>query len=347
MSVEFQCEIMRAWQPVGRLVSEWSTLWRRCPNATTFQRPEWLWSWIETFRPARPVIVAVRRDSELVGLAPLLIYSDGNQRVLGLIGGGVSDYLDVLIDARFERAISYALWEQVARIPGWDRLWLSDLALGSPLLNAPNEFYDAERQTHDVCPVLQFPDDVARDLRAIVPSRQRRNWRNARARLLRAGGGHIEVANSHTLASMIDEMFQLHHVRWADAGQAGVLSEAVVQEFHRRATKRLLAAGVLRLYGLRHKRKLVAFLYAFFEDDTVYCYLQAFDPFLKFLSLGTNILGMVIEDALRLGKRRVDFLRGREAYKYSWGAKDRPTYSLGARRASSSIGTAIPADIAA
>jgi len=36
----------------------------------------------------------------------------------------------------------------------------------------------------------------------------------------------------------------------------------------------------------------------------------------------------VIEDAIRAGKLAVDFLRGREAYKYSWGARDRSTTHL-------------------
>jgi CelD/BcsL family acetyltransferase involved in cellulose biosynthesis len=33
----------------------------------------------------------------------------------------------------------------------------------------------------------------------------------------------------------------------------------------------------------------------------------------------------VIEEAVREGARAIDFLRGREDYKYRWGAKDRET----------------------
>ena len=45
-----------------------------------------------------------------------------------------------------------------------------------------------------------------------------------------------------------------------------------------------------------------------------------------------QILGAVIEDAVKLGKRSIDFLRGREAYKYAWGAQDTPTFRLRARK---------------
>jgi CelD/BcsL family acetyltransferase involved in cellulose biosynthesis len=36
----------------------------------------------------------------------------------------------------------------------------------------------------------------------------------------------------------------------------------------------------------------------------------------------------VIDDAIRDGKRSVDFLRGRESYKYAWGGRDQETYQL-------------------
>ena len=38
---------------------------------------------------------------------------------------------------------------------------------------------------------------------------------------------------------------------------------------------------------------------------------------------GTLLLGAVIEQAMREGRREIDFLRGAERYKYAWGAVDR------------------------
>jgi CelD/BcsL family acetyltransferase involved in cellulose biosynthesis len=73
---------------------------------------------------------------------------------------------------------------------------------------------------------------------------------------------------------------------------------------------------------------LIATLYALVESDVVYCYLQGFDPAYKALSPGAQILAAVIDDAVREAKASVDFLRGREPYKYVWGAADRDTYRL-------------------
>ncbi len=65
--------------------------------------------------------------------------------------------------------------------------------------------------------------------------------------------------------------------------------------------------------------------------ETAYYYLQGFDFGWRWFSPGTQILGAVIEDALREGKKKIDFLRGRESYKYLWGASDEPTFRLSAR----------------
>jgi CelD/BcsL family acetyltransferase involved in cellulose biosynthesis len=68
----------------------------------------------------------------------------------------------------------------------------------------------------------------------------------------------------------------------------------------------------------------LAVLYGFVEKDTLYCYLQGLDPAAAHRSPGTVLVGMVLEDAAREGLGAVDFLRGREAYKYAWGAVDAP-----------------------
>ncbi len=56
-----------------------------------------------------------------------------------------------------------------------------------------------------------------------------------------------------------------------------------------------------------------------------YDYITAFDPELAALGLGTVLIGCAIEAAVEEGAREFDFLRGREDYKYRWGARDRPT----------------------
>src|SRR5689334_18118795 len=80
-----------------KMFSEWNDLWNRCPGATSFQRPEWVLSWAQTFQP-KLFVVEVRSGPDLVGLAPLFLYRSGEQHIFAPLAASVSDYLDWLIE---------------------------------------------------------------------------------------------------------------------------------------------------------------------------------------------------------------------------------------------------------
>ncbi len=309
---------------IRELASEWQVLWNRCPNATTFQRPQWLIPWIEIFLPSTPFLIEIRCNHMLVGIFPLLIYTRGSERVLAIMGGGVSDYLDALIDPYCEREVLAVFLTCIAQeISGWDRLELTDLHRRSTLLKLQN---GTTVHPHDVCPALCL--GAAEDLRGVVPAHKRANLRNSRNRLTQAGTFRVDLATPANLLPMLESMFRLHASRWQEQGETGVLSDSDVREFHRRAAPALLAQGVLRLYGLFLEDQMIAALYTMFEKDSALLYLHGFNPDYSSYSPGTQVFRAAIEDAIRLGKGSVDFLRGQEPYKYSWGAEDVQTYCL-------------------
>jgi CelD/BcsL family acetyltransferase involved in cellulose biosynthesis len=83
---------------------------------------------------------------------------------------------------------------------------------------------------------------------------------------------------------------------------------------------------MLRLNALRLDERIVATLYVLCAKRRACLYLIGVDPELETISPGTLIFGYSIQQALREGAREIDFLRGRERYKYFWGARDRPCY---------------------
>jgi CelD/BcsL family acetyltransferase involved in cellulose biosynthesis len=68
---------------------------------------------------------------------------------------------------------------------------------------------------------------------------------------------------------------------------------------------------------------VAAVYYGFVANGRAYYYLSGFDPSFERLSPGTLIVHHAIQEAVREGAGEMDFLRGREAYKYGWGARDR------------------------
>jgi CelD/BcsL family acetyltransferase involved in cellulose biosynthesis len=324
---------------VRRLAPEWSELWQRGPHATPFQRPEWLLPWIESFRPHELWVLEIREHDSLMAIAPLFAYKSGNgERALAILGAGISDYLDFIVDPARVDEVSRAIFEFLKQCEAeWDRLELLDLPAGS-LVRAvrPGCEWNAESGEHDVCPRLLLPSGGG-ELRQVIPSRQHRNLRTAINRMRRAGEMQVTVASRATLTEHLDGLLHLHCMRWRESGKPGVLANAAVREFHQRAAPLLLHAGVLRLYGLRLNGQLIATVYTLWERDAVYLYLQGFDPVYAEYSPGMQIVAAVIEDALREGKEAIDFLRGPEAYKYIWGARDETTYRIVLRTSNSKV----------
>jgi CelD/BcsL family acetyltransferase involved in cellulose biosynthesis len=147
-----------------------------------------------------------------------------------------------------------------------------------------------------------------------------------RRRLRRIGSEEIELARLDSFHEIFERFLQLHRARWVGRGQSGVLGDDRVQNFHRDAAQRMLLSGTLRLYALRSRGGIIAALYGFAHRGHTYYYLSGFDPEFAPYSPGTLLIGHAIEEAVREGSANFDFLRGREAYKYLWGAKARLNY---------------------
>jgi CelD/BcsL family acetyltransferase involved in cellulose biosynthesis len=326
---QLRAEVIEHPETVARLRSEWRRLYGQASVRTPFQSPEWLLSWIEIFCPTNLRVIAVWDRHRLIGLAPLLIYPRGPERVLALAGGGVSDYLDLVLERGKESAVCQVLLSRVLADPGWTQLEFTDLAPDSDFLNS-NGFRE-RASPHDTSSILLLPENPE-ELPARFSSRQRANLRNARSRLIRAGGGEIERANAETLAEFIEDLFRLHTMRWSERGELGVLNDERLRAFHRKAGPQLEERGMLGIYRLRVAGQTAAVIYALLDGNTVYCYLQGFHPGFRFLSPGSLLMYAVIEEAVRCGMRNFDFLRGQEAYKQHWRAQSRATYCLALSR---------------
>jgi CelD/BcsL family acetyltransferase involved in cellulose biosynthesis len=305
------------------LMPEWQALWQRIPNATPFQSPEWLLAWWSCFGNAALSVLTARKGGQLIGLFPVYILGEPGCRKLLPFGISLSDYLDLLADP-VHPGVADALLEGLIAVPGWDECYLPDLSPSSALLAAKCPSAIAEdRRVGQTCPVLRLPSAVE-GLGAVVPRKTLRDLRQARRRAAVAGGATVTAAESTTLEAFMDEFFQLHQRRWHHAGGEGVCADPVVRRFHLMAAKWLLNSGILRLYLLQIQDSPMAVYYGFMANHTAYAYLTGFDPDYAELSPGTQIVGHAIEEAVREGAREFHFLRGGEAYKYGWGAVDRP-----------------------
>jgi len=314
---------------LAKLEDEWRGILDSQDDATPFQHPDWILPWARRFVPNAIWAWSFRsQDGRLVGLVPSFRYERDDMRVVAMMGGGHSDWHDVIAcrDWRFDigRAFFAALERRRDR---WDRCELEQLPEASPLLQTtlPADLVEESRTPHEPCPVLALPGQGA-SLAASVPGHQLARYRKYRRRAERLGELRLVRASERDAQRHFETFLRLHRARWQVREGTGEAPVVEHRDFHAEVVERTAARGSLRLYLLQLGTKDVAALYGFRSARTLHCYAQGLDPDFAKLGPGMLLVGAVIEEAFAEGAEAIDFLRGEEPYKFQWGAKSQPTY---------------------
>ena len=289
------------------LRAEWTRLWSRTSGATPFQSPEWLLPWWNHFGSGSPIVTLQRSEGTLTGLLPLYYLPD-ESKVLP-VGVGLSDYFDALGDSRGLLDAGLASVSDPRAV-----CHLVDIRPTSHLVGATIPSWTTEWIETIACPVLTLPN---------IPTMARRKLRMNQSRAQRSGGWVVETASLETLDYHLNGLIRLHQSRWRARGESGVLSDRRVLAFWHEAAPGLLSAGLLRLCSIKIAGEQAAAIAALLAPDRIFFYLSGFDESYAFVSPGTILLGAMLEEAIAEGRSEAHFLRGRERYKYQWGAQDR------------------------
>jgi CelD/BcsL family acetyltransferase involved in cellulose biosynthesis len=299
---------------------DWLALWRSLPTATPFQSPDWLIPWWKHFGVDRLRVLVLLNDERVVGIAPLFVGVDLRLR---LVGTGNTDYMDILAEDPEYTSVAF---QYLCRNRSWDEIDFENLRHDSPLLISSMRHDVSEYvEEQDVCPVLCLPSS-ANDFITSLPRQLQHNLNYYRRKLGNLGHVKLEQANENNFDELFEALLSLHEARWRMNHLSGVLCADEVQNFHQDAAYALLSHNALRLYGLRLDARIIACLYAFHHGHCTYYYLSGFDPEFRQYSPGTILVAHAIHEAIGEGDAVFDFLRGREEYKYRWGATDRPIY---------------------
>ena len=263
-----------------------------------------------------------------------------------------ADYATVLAAPGDLPAVASAVVDHLAtppRVAGaepipWDVVDLRRLRCGDPAADElAIAFGDREMaagwtlnvEREDVCPVLTLPD-VA-DFDGYLATLGKKDRHEIRRKVRRAeAAGEVRLDDSADPQADLESFIDLHQKRWgADGLFPPTPGGEASRTFFRRLFELLGPDGTARLTFLTvGERRIAAGVHL--ETDDGYLYFNAgVDPEARELSPGVVMVARYIERAIRSSKRRIDFLRGNEPYKYEWGAVDEPIQRLLVRRSGS------------
>lgn len=323
-------ERLSAWGAGGLDATVWNGLLARSATDVPFLTWQWQTAWWEAFGDGPLELLAVRQGGgELVGLLPLHGFPVGGRDVLRLVGGvDVSDYLDLIAVRGREEEVWKALLPALLD-RRWDLLDLHCLPAASPTLQllpglARAWGFDCEVEREERCPVLELPASWEAYL-ARLPGKDRHELRRKLRRLEERGARASAHTNPPAVAAVLDTFFGLH--RKSKAGKARFM-DARMERFFRTVAQAFAGAGWLALWLLWVEERPVASLLCLDYGGDVALYNSGFDPEAGRLSPGVGVIACSIQDAIARGRRRYDFLRGEEPYKYGFGAAPVDVFTL-------------------
>ena len=286
------------------------------------RRPPFLWwtwqrEWVASFANTNRLEIRRVEDDEGHLIAVLPLY-ERLPDVWTLVGGvDICDYLDLIAVAGRELEAWTALLHACPAAPAtWE---LHAVPAASPTVTALPGLEAAVTVTAAVeerCPVVELPATWAEYLGGLTSKHRHELTRKMRRLEREAPDTRVTcLARRSEIEARIGDFLDLH--RRSRVGKERFMDLAM-ERFFRRVSAGLADADVVRLWFLDGASGPLASFITLEWDGTVGLYNSGFQPAAAALSPGLVLLAHVVEDAIRRGKRRFDFLRGEERYKYEF-----------------------------
>jgi CelD/BcsL family acetyltransferase involved in cellulose biosynthesis len=99
-----------------------------------------------------------------------------------------------------------------------------------------------------------------------------------------------------------------------------------MQSFFSDIINTLSDLGILKFSVLELDNHPAAMVMCFEYNETIYLYNNGFDNRYRHLSVGSLCKALNIQESIRQGKRKYDFLKGAEIYKQRMGGTEVPLF---------------------
>lgn len=314
-----------------KIRTNWSKLLLSSEENSIFLTHEWFYSWWECFSEGKSLEIFLFKDEQgaPIGIAPLM--AEGNA-LRFIASQEVTDYCDfILVKGRAQEFYENLLDYLRIHYSSLKRIELINLKSSSPTLAflprlAPKHNFCCSFSEIGAAPTLKLPSSYEDFLRLL----SRKNRHELRRKLRRMdnlqGIKTVKVIDPKSLQTSIETFVGLHRRSspskeefWKRKGMVNFFREIIFQFSPKRWVE---------LIFLFYGEEIMASLLNFTYGDQIYFYNIAYDKNYAWYSPGLFLFNHCLKQAIIEEKKKADFLRGREKYKYYFGAKESKIFHL-------------------
>jgi CelD/BcsL family acetyltransferase involved in cellulose biosynthesis len=296
-----------------------------------FLTHEWISSWWECFSGDDSLVILLLKDEKEnpVGIAPLMVKKNSLRFIAS---EEVSDYCDFVVEkGKSEEFFKNVLNHIKTTHPDIEKIDLMNIKSTSPTLDilpliASEWGYSCSSKEAEVAPILELPSSYENYLENLS-KKKRHELRRKLRRMESLEGIRVEkITDAKNLPKYIDKFIALHIQ--GSPSKAKFWENPKMTAFFHEMAHRFSLRKWIELNVLFYEDRMLAALLNFSYADRIFFYNVAFDKDFARYSPGIYLFNHSIQEAISKGNKCADFLRGREKYKYYFGAEDSKIFRL-------------------
>lgn len=320
-------EVLTSLDDVEAIRDDWSAL-ADVVDARIFTRPEWCLPWWRHLGRGRLLVIAARRESRLVALAPFHVRPRAGLGLVRFLGHGLGTVGSILVRPG-EEDILPAVWD-AAIGPRRRVLQLLDHEAGGAGITALAARTPASVSMlpRDVCPVISLPPPGGPPAK-VGGQRVRRTLSRSR-RLLADQDLPMSVECGRDLTAvraLLDDTLAIYGRAEAAHPRLHVLQEPWAPFAHALMAE-AAAADRLRLILVRMGGRPAAFVIGLRGGTSMNYWLPRFDPAFGAFSPGHFGIEALVGESLSMGLGEVDLGLGDSEYKRQWSTGEYRTLTV-------------------
>lgn len=292
---------------------------------SVFVLPDWMRAWWQVFgNEAEMMVRTLREEEKVIGIAPLMVKEN---RAFFIGDTDVCDYQDFIVSPGWEADFFHLILDDLEK-RGIRRLDLQHLRPESTVLKhlagvAESRQYPVEISQDALSLEIDLPGDWEGYL-ALLNGKQRHEVRRKLRRLSEKGMvEYHSVSHPSEIPEAMDIFFKMFVESRQD--KAHFLTDQM-KSFFILLAEAMAQTGVLKLGLLKVEGKPLSAIMCFDYNGCIYLYNSGYDPAYTSLSTGVICKILAIKSSIEQGKKRFDFLKGSELYKYHLGGQEVPLY---------------------